>query len=62
MSARKKKIFMKRIISDIRDLHIDPVENIFINYNEDDLTTIRCLIFGPKDTPYEYGAYFFTLK
>ena len=59
--SRKKKIYIKRIISDIRDITSDPVENIHIWYDEVNLTKIRALIIGPRDTPYEDGFYFFTL-
>ena len=62
MISKKKKIFIKRIISDIKDIKFDPVEGIHIHYNEEDLSTIRCLIIGPKDTPYEDGLYYFTLN
>ena len=62
MIARKKKIFTKRIIADIHDLKSDPVQGIFINFDEKKLDTIQALIIGPKDTPYENGIYYFTLK
>jgi len=60
--SNKKKIFMKRILSDINDIIVDPVEGIYISYDEDNLKTIRALIIGPEGTPYEDGAYFFTLQ
>lgn len=65
MSSQKKqkrKIYLKRIISDIAELVSDPVENIHIWYDENDIKTIKALIIGPKDTPYEDGFYFFTLN
>ena len=65
MSSQKKqkrKIYLKRIISDIAELVSEPVENIHISYDENDITSIKALIIGPKDTPYEDGFYFFTLK
>ena len=57
----KKKIYIKRILSDIRDIKNDPVENIYISYDESNLQRIYALIIGPEGTPYEDGAYFFTL-
>lgn len=65
MSSQKKqkrKIYLKRIISDIAELVSDPVENIHIWYDEENITSIKALIIGPKDTPYEDGFYFFSLE
>ena len=59
---QKKKIFLKRIISDIAELVSDPVENIHIWYDENNITSIKALIIGPKDTPYQDGFYFFSLE
>ena len=59
---KKRKIYLKRIISDIADLVSDPVENIHIWYDEENITSIKALIIGPKDTPYQDGFYFFSLK
>lgn len=59
---QKRKIYLKRIISDIAELVSEPVENIHIWYDENDIKTIKALIIGPKDTPYEDGFYFFTLN
>lgn len=64
MSVNKKgksKIYLKRIISDIAEIVSDPVENIHIWYDENNITNIKALIIGPKDTPYNDGFYFFTL-
>ena len=49
----KRKIYLKRIISDIADLVSDPVENIHIWYDEENITSVKALIIGPKDTPYQ---------
>lgn len=65
MSSQKKqkrKIYLKRIISDISELVSEPVENIHIWYDENNITSIKALIIGPKDTPYEDGFYFFSLE
>tara|TARA_Y100000768_G_scaffold277219_1_gene212649 strand:+ start:8814 stop:9500 length:687 start_codon:yes stop_codon:yes gene_type:complete len=53
--------YLKRIAVDIIELEKDPLDNIFIHYDDDDITTIYALIIGPKDTPYENGFYYFTL-
>jgi len=57
----KRKIYLKRIISDIAELVSDPVENIHIWYDENNITSVKALIIGPKDTPYQDGFYFFSL-
>ena len=62
ISKHKRKIYLKRIISDIAELVSDPVENIHIWYDENNITSIKGLIIGPKDTPYEDGFYFFSLE
>ena len=59
---QKKKIYLKRIISDISELISDPVEKIHIWYDENNITSIKALIIGPEDTPYEDGFYFFSLE
>jgi len=65
MSSQKKqkrKIYLKRIISDIAELVSDPVENIHIWYDENNITSVKALIIGPSDTPYQDGFYFFSLE
>ncbi len=34
---------------------------IFLDYNTDDLSTMKCLIIGPENTPYEGGFYIFKI-
>ena len=53
---------MKRMISDLTDLVNTPVPGIYIHYDDNNLSTVRALIIGPKDTPYEDGFFFFTLN
>ena len=54
--------YLKRIAVDLIELEKDPIENIYIHYDEDNITRIYALIIGPKDTPYENGFYYFTLN
>ena len=61
MSSRKK-IYIKRIISDINEISSSYDPNIHIWYDENNITEIKALIIGPQDTPYEDGFFFFTLK
>ena len=37
--------YLKRIAVDIIELEKDPLENIFIHYDENDITTIYALIY-----------------
>jgi len=55
---------IKRIIRDISDLVKNPLHDsgIYITHDESDISKAYALIFGPEDTPYEHGAYFFTFK
>jgi len=62
MSRRtKSKIYIKRIISDISEISSDYDPKIHIWYDEMNITKIRALIIGPKDTPYQDGFFYFTI-
>lgn len=37
-------------------------EGIYLNVHEEDIFDIKVMIVGPKDTPYQYGYYFFCLQ
>lgn len=50
---------LKRIISDIRNLSIDPIDNIYYYPCEENIMKGYALIFGPLNTPYEHGNYIF---
>ena len=56
------KLSLKRIITDIKDINLNPIEGIYINYDEKDLSIIHTLIIGPKESPYQYGIYYFTFR
>jgi ubiquitin-conjugating enzyme E2 Z len=52
----------KRIVLDVKDIMNDPIEDIFY-VPDDDLNHVGyAMIIGPKDTPYEYGYYFFKFE
>jgi ubiquitin-protein ligase len=58
-------IALKRILSDIKDLHNNNLENekIYISFDEANLfDNFRVLMIGPSDTPYHHGFYFFKIK
>lgn len=55
-------IALKRVIRDIKEINDDDTlkkNGIYITFNENNLTKIRAMIIGPKDTPYEGGFYLF---
>jgi len=58
---KKKKIYIKRITADINEIISEPVDNIHIWYDENNITEVKALIIGPENTPYENGFYFFSL-
>jgi ubiquitin-conjugating enzyme E2 Z len=39
----------------------DPIDGIYIYANDKDITKMKALIIGPKDTPYEGGYFFFSI-
>lgn len=51
-----------RIAKEIRDIskHKDP--SIFVFYRAEDITTLRAIIIGPPDTPYQFGAFEFLIQ
>lgn len=53
---------LKRIILDIQDLQKSPIEEIHYFPCEDNITFGYALIFGPKETPYEYGNFLFRFE
>ena len=53
---------LKRIILDISDLKKDPIEGIYYYPCEENILKGEALIFGPLDTPYQYGNYIFSFE
>jgi len=54
--------YIKRILVDYIDLNNEPLENIHIYYDDNNITILYILIIGPKDTPYEGGYYYFKIE
>jgi ubiquitin-protein ligase len=52
---------IKRIISDIIEFNQSKPDNIYINFDKQNITKMKALIIGPKNTPYEDGYFFFDL-
>tara|TARA_Y100000992_G_scaffold40874_3_gene22928 strand:+ start:1605 stop:2315 length:711 start_codon:yes stop_codon:yes gene_type:complete len=56
-----RKDCISRIISDVKEITINPLhkQNIYYQHDEDNILNGYALIIGAKDTPYENGYYFF---
>ena len=55
--------YLKRIAVDLIELEKDPIENIYIHYDEDNITRIYALIIGPKKIHLmKMVFYYFTLN
>jgi len=52
---------IKRILHDIIAIDNDPIEGIYISYDDVDISNVKALIIGPNDTPYEGGFYLFDI-
>ena len=53
-----------RIKKEIEDLYKNPLDNdnIFIEIDDEDISIIKCLIIGTKNTPYMGGFFLFSLR
>ena len=56
-----KKETISRIISDVKEITLNPLheQNIYYHHDEDNILKGYALIIGGKKTPYENGYYFF---
>ncbi len=54
----------RRLVKDVVDLVKNPLTNhgIYYVHDEEDMLRGYALIFGPEDTVYEHGAYFFRFQ
>lgn len=52
-------ININRLAKDIKNILNDPVENIYYKHDEQNILKGYALIIGPKNTPYQFGYYFF---
>jgi len=52
---------VKRLISDIKEITINPLskDGIYYKHDEENMLVGYALIIGPEDTPYEYGNFLF---
>lgn len=56
-------VYIKRLFRDIEEFEnnvkSEIIRNVYIDLNEDDISTINFMIVGEKGTPYECGFYWF---
>ena len=53
---------IKRLQEEVKDLDANPVDNCSAGPFKDDMMHWQATIFGPENTPYENGFYFFSLR
>lgn len=60
MSIRSKK----RLLKDVKDIYKNPLhdQGIYYIHDETNMKKGYAVVFGPSDTLYQYGAYFFRIK
>ena len=65
----KKKEFIststqKRLLRDVSSIMKEPLtdQGIYYIHDEEDILKGYAMIFGPSDTPYHHGVYFFNLE
>lgn len=58
------QIRQKRIQKELKDLFSDKLEDngIYYEIDEDNINIIKIMMIGTKNTPYENGFYFFTIR
>ena len=55
---------IKRIAKDVKEIINDPLHDngIYYKHDDDDVLKGYAMIYGPENTPYEYGYYFFDIN
>lgn len=53
---------VKRILIDILDVMDDPMSDVFIHFDEENIQEILVVLVGPQGTPYDGGMFPFHLK
>jgi len=51
------KLYQKRLYKDIEELHKNPIDNLYVWFDESDITKMLIMIIGPENTPYENGYF-----
>jgi ubiquitin-protein ligase len=54
----------KRLLKDVSSIMKDPLndQGIYYIHDEEDILKGYAMIFGPRDTPYQHGVYFFNIS
>ena len=50
-------LYHKRLYKDIEELQKNPIDNVYIWFDESDITKLLLMIIGPENTPYENGYF-----
>ena len=55
---------IQRIKDELNDLFKNPLDdnNIFYELDNDNINILKVMMIGTKDTPYENGFFFFTVR
>ena len=61
VTSEMKKAMIKNLMILRRNLPFSYETSIFCRYSEEDMTKLRFMIIGPKDTPYQDGCYIFDM-
>lgn len=58
-----EKSTIKRLLSDIKQIKREPLEDSGIYYKHDEANMLKgyAMIIGPENTPYQFGFYFFEI-
>ena len=55
--SKQINISKKRLKHDMKIYKKNPIDNVYVNWNINNLYTPNVIIIGPKNTPYENGFY-----
>ena len=60
--SKKKENAKKKLLADFENIQINPSDNFSAVPNQTNVMIWNAVIFGPQDSPYEYGVFKLTLK
>lgn len=53
---------MMRIKRDLKEFFVDPVPDVYLVPDDDNLCIAHAIVVGPRDTPYDGGFFYFFVK
>ena len=59
--SKKKENAKKKLLADFENIQINPSDNFSAVPNETNVMIWNAVVFGPQDSPYEYGVFRLTL-